>query len=515
MHPSTKKLLRENLLGLSMTLVGALCLALSIMLYSNHHIFPGQALAGNPNFSVPSGQGLDGPDIATLEQQNKAYERIAQAVTPAVVSIQSTQVIKVQQSPFADPFFRQFFGNMFPQVPREQREHALGSGVIVSPDGYIVTNNHVIKNARDIQVTLSDKRTFKGKVVGQDPQTDVAVVKIDGSGFATAPLGDSSALHVGDIVMAFGNPFGFDFTVTRGAVSALGRHAPEAGMVASYIQTDASINPGNSGGPLVNVHGQVVGLNTWIVPGQGPGGEGASIGIGFAVPSNTVRHVMDDLVKTGKVTRGFLGVGVNVLTDDLAKQLSVPDTAGALVEDVTPGSPADKAGLKPGDVIRKLDGQTIQDSTQLTATVTNMAPGTSVTLDTLRDGKPQSVRVTLGERPADLSASAGGQGKAPSEGALRGIEVQALTNSIREQLGLPSNVRGVVISQLDPNSPAAQAGLQEGDVIQSINRQPVTSVADFNRLSSQAKGQVLLYVNRQGTGSFIVISPEGGDEGSQ
>lgn len=515
MRPSTKKFLRENLLGLSMTLVGVLCLALSTVLYLNQHGFPGSALAGNPNFNVPSGQGLDGPDIATLEQQNKAYERIAQAVTPAVVSIQSTQVIKVQQSPFfADPFFRQFFGNMFPQVPREQREHALGSGVIVSPDGYIVTNNHVIKNARDIQVTLSDKRTFKGKVVGQDPQTDVAVVKIDGSGLTTAPLGDSSGLHVGDIVMAFGNPFGFDFTVTRGAVSALGRRAPEAGMVASYIQTDASINPGNSGGPLVNVHGQVVGLNTWIVPGQGPGGEGASIGIGFAVPSNTVRHVMDDLVKTGKVTRGYLGVGVNVLTDDLAKQLGVPDTAGALVEDVTPGGPAEKAGLKPGDVIRKLDGQTIQDSTQLTATVTNMPPGTSVTLDILRDGKPQSVRLTLSERPADLSASAA-PGGGPSEGALRGIEVQALTPGIREQLGLPSSVRGVVISQLDRNSPAAQAGLQEGDIIQTINRQPVNSVAEFNRLARQAKGQVLLYVNRQGTASFVVISPEGGDEGGQ
>ncbi len=224
---------------------------------------------------------------------------------------------------------------------------------------------------------------------------------------------------------------------------------------------------------------------------------------------------MDDLVKTGKVTRGYMGVGVNVLTDDLAKQLGVPDTAGALVEDVTPGGPAEKAGLKPFDVIRKLDGQTIQDSTQLTATVTNMAPGTSITLDILRDGKPQSVRLTLAERPADLSASAGGQGKAPSEGALRGIEVQALTPSIREQLGLPSNVRGVVISQLDPNSPAAQAQLQEGDVIQSISRQPVTTVAEFNRLAREAKGKVLLYVNRQGSGFIVVISPEGGDESGQ
>ena len=320
MQPSTKRFLRENLLGLSMTLVGVLCLALSTILYLNQRGFTGSALAGNPNFAAANGPGLDGPEIATLEQQNKAYERIAHAVTPAIVSIQSTQVVKVQQSPFLnDPMFRQFFGNMFPNIPREQREHALGSGVIVSPDGYIVTDNHVVKNASDIEVALADKRTFKGKVIGQDPQTDVAVIKIDGHGLETAPLGDSGNLQVGDIVMAFGNPFGFDFTVTRGAVSALGRPAPDQGMLSTYIQTDAAINPGNSGGPLVNVHGQVVGINTWIVPGQGPGGEGASIGIGFAVPSNTVRNVMESLVKTGKVTRGYLGVQVGDLTEEVAQ----------------------------------------------------------------------------------------------------------------------------------------------------------------------------------------------------
>lgn len=512
MHPSTKKLLRENLLGLSMTLVGVLCLALSIMLYSNHHVFPGQALAGNPNFSVPSGQGLDGPDIATLEQQNKAYERIAQAVTPAVVSIQSTQVVKIQQSPFLnDPFFRQFFGNMFPNIPREQREHALGSGVIVSPDGYIVTNNHVVRNASQIDVALSDKRKFRGKVVGQDPQTDVAVIKIDGHDLKTATLGDSGNLQVGDIVMAFGNPFGFDFTVTRGAVSALGRPAPEANMLASYIQTDAAINPGNSGGPLVDVHGQVVGINTWIVPGQGPGGEGASIGIGFAVPSNTVRNVMESLVKTGKVTRGYLGVYGGDLTEDLARQFNVHEKTGAFVQDVTPDGPADKAGLKPGDVIEKINGKPVASFRELTDIVTTMSPDTVITLDVIRDGKPMALRLTLAERPADLNAREGGPSEVPQSGALAGILVQNLTPSIREQLGLRSNVRGVVIAQLDPNSPAAQAGIQEGDVIEGINRQPVNSTADFNRLAREAKGNVLLRINRQGQSSFVVISPEGGE----
>jgi Do/DeqQ family serine protease len=354
-----KRFLRENLGGLSLTLIGLLTLGLSLMLYQGNHLFPGFALA--------QGKGLDGPDIDVLERQNQAYERIAKTVTPAIVAIQSTQVIKVQQSPFMnDPFFGRLFGNMFPQVPREQREHALGSGVILSPEGYIVTNNHVVAKATEISVTLSDKRTFKGKVVGADPQTDVAVIKIDGSNLPTAPFGDSDQLKVGDTVMAFGNPFGQYFTVTRGSVSALGRSGNRIegqNGIEDFIQTDAAINPGNSGGALVNIHGQVVGINTAILSGNsGPGGEGGSVGIGFAIPSNMAKHVMEDLVKTGKVSRGYLGVSIRDLDDGLAKQFKVPDTAGALAEDVTPGGPADKAGLKAGDIIRKLNGQAIPDA---------------------------------------------------------------------------------------------------------------------------------------------------------
>ncbi len=501
-----KRFLRENLGGLSLTLIGILTLGLSLMLYQGNHLFPGFALA--------QGKGLDGPDIDVLERQNQAYERIAKAVTPAIVAIQSTQVIKVQQSPFMnDPFFRQFFGNMFPQVPREQREHALGSGVIVSPEGYIVTNNHVVAKATEISVTLSDKRTFKGKVVGADPQTDVAVVKIDGSGLPTAPFGNSDQLKVGDTVMAFGNPFGQYFTVTRGSVSALGRSGGQIEDIQNFIQTDAAINPGNSGGALVNVHGQVVGINTAILSGNsGPGGEGGSVGIGFAIPSNMAKHVMEDLVKTGKVSRGYLGVSIRDLDEGLAKQFKVPDAAGALAEDVTPGGPADKAGLKTGDVIRKLNGQVIGEAGQLTLQVTNLSPGSVATLDILRDGQPMTLKVTLGERPSDLSARAGGG--SVQQGTLRGIAVENLTPSIRDQLGLPSNVTGVVIAQVDPNSPAGQYGLQEGDVIESINRQPVRNVGDFNKLAAQAKGQTLLRINRQGNGLFVVISPdEGGGDG--
>ncbi|MGB7593715.1 MAG: DegQ family serine endoprotease [Terriglobia bacterium] len=509
MRANTKQFLRENLFGLSLTFIGVVCLALSGLLYEGHRVFP--------QFALAEGSGLDGPEIDALERQNKAYERIAESVTPAIVAIQSTQVIKVQQSPFMmDPFFRQFFGNMLPQfgVPREQREHALGSGVIVSADGYIVTNNHVVSKATQIEVLLSDKRTFKGKVMGADPQSDIAVIKIDAQNLPVVPFGDSGQMKVGDTVMAFGNPFGQYFTVTRGSVSALGRSLSDPDKFEDFIQTDAAINPGNSGGALVNVRGQVIGINTAIVSGNsGPGGEGSFIGIGFAIPSNTAKHVMEDLIKTGKVSRGYLGVSITSLREDLAKQFKVPDTSGALVNDVTPGGPADKAGIKNGDVIRKLDGKTVGDSGQLTAMVTNMNPGTEVTLDILRDGKPTTIHLTLGERPANLSVTPG-VGKAPSEGALRGITVQNLTPDVRDQLGLPPSVRGVVISELDPSSPAAQGGLQPGDVIETINRHPVNSVADFNRLAAEAKGQTLLRINRQGNGIFVVISP-GDSEGDE
>jgi len=511
MRPIDKRFFRDNFLGLSLTLVGVLCLVLSGVSYLNHRQLG--------RFALASGGGLDGADIEMLERQNKAYERIADVVTPAVVSIQSTSVVKVQQSPFSmDPFFRQFFGDMLPQfnVPRQYREHALGSGVIVSPEGYILTNNHVIKNASSIDILLSDKRTFKAKVVGADPQTDVAVLKVNAKDLPTANFGDSNSLHVGDTVMAFGNPFNLSFTVTRGTVSALGRSDYHIEDIQNFIQTDAAINPGNSGGPLVDVRGQVVGINTAILSGNsGPGGEGGSIGIGFAIPVNMAKHVMEEIINNGKVSHGYLGVLPAPVDENFAKEFHAPDTAGALVQDVTAGGPADKAGLNNGDMVRKLNGQAISDDAQLRAMVTEMNPGTLVTLDILRDGKPMTVRVTLGERPTNLAAQGGPRGTSPgpAEGTLKGIEVQSLTPSIREQLQLPENVEGVVITQLEPNSPAAQTGLQPGDVIESINRQPVRNVIEFNRLAAQAKGRTLLRVNRQGQGQYIIINPSGDDGG--
>jgi serine protease Do len=534
MQQRTKRFWRDNFLGISLALIGLLCLALSGTLYFSHHGYPQiTAAAGN-------GAGLAGPDIDTLEHLNKAYEQIARTVTPAVVNISTTQVVKVQGSPFfgMDPFFRQFFGNLpgF-NVPREQREHALGSGVIVSPDGYIVTNNHVVSHATDIKVLLENNKTYKGKLVGADPQTDVAVVKIEAGNLPTAPIGDSSQLEVGDTVMAFGNPFGLNFTVTRGTVSALGRgqgdqlQIEQGGPLAiqNFIQTDAAINPGNSGGPLVNVRGQVVGINTAILSNNsGMGGEGGFMGIGFAIPSNMVQHVMNDLIKTGKVSRGYLGVSIADLTDQMARQFGAPaGTRGAFIQNVEKGGPGEKAGLKAGDIVLAFNGKPVDSAGALTILTTSSNPGATVTLSIMRDGKRQDVRVTLGTRPTGLTVGGGpgqgqgeggeGGGEAPSSGTLRGISVQALTPDIRQQISVPSDIQGVVITQVDPNSAAGQVGLQQGMVIESINRHPVQTVADFSRLAAQAKGDTLLRLYSGNNSVFVVVpaNPDGGDNDEQ
>jgi serine protease Do len=508
MKPSHRRFLRDNLLGISLTLIGLLCMAAVTITYIERR--------GHSRFASAEGKALEGPGIDALRTLNKAYEQIAQSMTPSIVSIQSTQVVKTQMSPFfSDPLFRQFFGPQS-QVPREQREHALGSGVLVSSDGYILTNNHVVRHATSIKVMLSDTRTFDAKVVGADPQTDVAVVKIAGKNLPeAAALGDSSSLRVGDMVMAFGNPFGLNFTVTRGAVSALNRTEGGIEDIQNFIQIDAPINPGNSGGALVNVDGEVVGINTAILSGEGGmGGEGGFIGIGFAIPINMAKHVMEDLIKNGKVTRGYLGASIKSLDEGVAHAFNVPDTSGAIIEDVSPGGPAAQAGLKNGDVVRKYNGQSVGDSGQLIALVTETNPGTTVKLDILRNGEPMTIRVMLGERPADLNVHAG-LGTAPSQGTLQGITVQALTPETRQQFGLPPDQQGVVISNLDPSCPAAQAGLQPGDVIEEINRHRVSSVGDFQRLAAEAKGDTLLRINRQGNGAFIVVSPNGDGEDNQ
>jgi serine protease Do len=484
--------------GRSLIIISSVALALLATLYFTRH--------SRAHFAFAATKGLDGNDIQMLEAQNKAYERVIKATAPAIVYIRTEQVIKAEQSPLLkDPLFRQFFGNALPQMPKDLRQHSLGTGVLFDPDGYIITNNHVIDKANTMEIMLTDKRTFKAKLVGADSDLDIAVIKIDAKNLPVVPLGDSSSLQVGDTVMAFGNPFGLNFTVTRGTVSALGRSQFNIEPLQDFIQTDAPINPGNSGGALVNVKGEVVGINTAILS---PGGEnGGSVGVGFAIPMNMAKRSVESLIKTGKVTRGYLGVTVGPVTSELAEQFKAPDTSGALVQDVTPGAPADKAGLKPGDVIRKFDGRTVNDSSDLPALAASAPPGTPVTLEVLRNGQTLEKKITVEQRPSDLSYAAGAK-KPPTEGPLRGIAVQNLTPPLRQQLGISLDVRGVVVTAVAPDSAAAQY-LEQGDVILSIDHHDVTSVTDFNKFASEAKGKALLRIVHQGQAVFVVISAEG------
>jgi serine protease Do len=432
------------------------------------------------------------------------FAPMLQPLLPAVVSITSSRIVKVpqQQIPFFnDPFFQQFFGKL-PRGPQEERERGLGSGVIVSPDGYVLTNNHVIEKATDIKVILQDKRRFTGKVIGADPKTDIAVVKIDASGLPTIALGDSSKIRVGDYAFAIGNPFGVGETATMGIISATGRNGLDIEDYEDFIQTDAAINPGNSGGALLNARGELVGINTAILSG----GSGGNQGIGFAIPVNMAKHVMDEILKHGKVVRGYIGVGIQEVTPDLAKAFNVPAEKGALVGNVDPNSPGAKAGLQRGDVITELNGQPIAGPNDLRLQVGSMTPGTTVHLKVNRNGQTRDVSLTLGEAPAGK----GGTGAPSTEenGAMRGVQVEDLTSAIRQELGLGSEVKGVVVTQVPDGSPAQDAGLQRGDVIEQVNRQPANSVSEYERLIGQAgKQSIVLLVNRGGATTFVVVEP--------
>jgi serine protease Do len=375
----------------------------------------------------------------------------------------------------------------------------MGSGVIVSPDGYIITNNHVVEGANELTVTLPDKRDFKGKVVGTDPKTDLAVVKIDASGLPHVRWGDSSKLQVGEYVLAVGNPFGLNSTVTLGIVSALGRGRMGITQYEDFIQTDAAINPGNSGGALVNTAGELVGINTAIISQTG-----GYQGVGFAVPATMAQPVFESLVKTGKVVRGYLGVGIQDLTQDLAKSFGVKSAKGALVGNVAEDSPAERAGLMQGDVIVAYQGKPIEDPGALQRDVTRTAVGTKALLKIIRDGHEQELTVTIGEQ----SEAAKVASTDPSmENALAGMEVQNLDRQIARELGLSGKVQGVVVIDLEPDSQAERAGLAPGDVIQQINRHPVKSVKDYEKIAAGLKKdqQALLLINRRGAALFITV----------
>jgi serine protease Do len=445
--------------------------------------------------------------VVSRSEASRGYASVVKRVLPAVVNISSSKVVKndmgaMRGSQGVDPFFRQFFGDDFSRkfdVPKERREKSLGSGVIVSPEGYILTNNHVVEGATEVTVTLHDKRELKARVVGTDPRTDVAVLKIEGSNFPVLSLADSSKVEAGDVVLAVGDPFGVGQTVTMGIVSATGRGGLGIEQVEDFIQIDAPINPGNSGGALVDDEGHLIGINTAIV-----GNSGGSQGIGFAVPINMARHDMDQILEHGKVERAYLGILPQDVTPAMAKAFHTGDSNGALVGDVTPNSPASRANLKNGDIILDINGQPISDANQLRLKIGIMEPNTNVNLKVLRDGKTQEVAVQLGEFPSKEEQAAVGE---HSESGLEGVSVSSLTPETAQQLKLPETTKGVVVDEVSPASRAAEAGLQSGDVIQEVNHQAVKTVKDFSQAVSASKkdAPVLLLVDREGSTMFLAV----------
>jgi serine protease Do len=455
---------------------------------------------------------VDTAHAAAIEQGPLvSFAPVVKRAMPAVVNISSSKVVKqeVPRGMFDDPFFRQFFGDRMPNTqPRSQRETALGSGVVVSPEGYIITNNHVVDGATDVKVEFSDKEKYAAKIVGTDKYTDIAVLKINKTGLTALPFADSSRVQVGDVVLAIGEPFGLGGTVTMGIVSAKGRNL--GGTIERYedfIQTDAAINHGNSGGALIDSRGELIGINTAILSGGG-GNEG----IGFAIPANLARNMMDQILKKGKVTRGFMGILPQELTPDMAKEFNVPNGKGVLIAQVTPDTPASKAGLKTGDVITEIDGKPVEDVNEFRLVVANFSPGTTIHLKVFRGGQTLEVPVTLIEYNLEANNGTGGGEQQPNgggeKGAMKGVSVQAITPDVRRQLELPEGATGIVITDVDEDSPAAAVGLRPGLVIVQVNHRPVNNVDEFNKAvrAGASKDSTLLLV-RQGQATQFVIVP--------
>jgi serine protease Do len=444
------------------------------------------------------------------------FAPVVKRAMPAVVNISSSKVVRSQQMPpgmLDDPFFRQFFGGRTPQQqqPRSQRETSLGSGVVVSSDGYILTNNHVVDGATDVKVSFNDKSEYPAKVVGTDKYADIAVLKVNRTGLTSLAFADSSKAQVGDVVLAMGEPFGLRGTVTMGIISATGRSLNgQIERFENFIQTDAAINQGNSGGALIDTRGDLVGINTAILSGE----TGGNQGIGFAIPANLAHSEMDQIMKHGKVTRGYMGILPQELTPELAKQFGMPNSHGVAIAQVESDSPAQRGGLKVGDVITAINGNPVEDVNAFRLEVAGFAPGTTVHLKVARSGQNLDLPVTLGDATPNLEAEGkrGDRGNNAPEGgekgALNGLSVQALTPDLRRELQLPEGTTGVVITDVDSDSPAAAAGLDQGVVIVQVNHKPVNTVAEFNRAvrDGASKDSTLLLV-RQGGGTRFVVVP--------
>ncbi|TDI87109.1 MAG: Do family serine endopeptidase [Caldithrix sp.] len=440
-----------------------------------------------------------------LEATSRAFVAIAKRVIPTVVAITSEKTVKVRD-PFSnffhnDDFFRRFFRQ--PRGEQEYKQRGLGSGVIVSPDGYIMTNYHVIKDADEINVRI-DRKAFKAEVVGTDPATDLAIVKIDEKNLPAILFGDSDKLEVGELVLAVGSPFDLrlQHTVTSGIISAKGRTLNLSGELTyqDFIQTDAAINPGNSGGALVNIHGELIGINTAIYAGN----TGGNVGIGFAVPINLAKHVMDDLIEHGEVVRGYLGVFISTLDEELGEALKIGDNEGAVVTQVVEGTPADKAGLKKYDVIREVDGRKITDSQALTNLVASYRPGDKIDLNVVRDGKEKMIRVELQKRPNSATNSRPALPQDDDVLSKLGLHVSNLTDELASKYGYEEE-QGIIVHDVGENSVAAEKGMRVGDLIIEIDRQKVRSVREFEKIVDDFEaGQVVLFQVKRGRSSHFI-----------
>src|ERR1700692_3186118 len=480
--------------------------------------------------AAPAAAALDDNSVSALLSLDHAMETLAARVTPAVVNVTVASKSSGQQNASAEegmpdmqqffgpnsPFGEQFgeqFGRQFrrqfkgPSQPENRMEHGLGSGVIISPDGYIVTNNHVIDGAVDIRVTMSNREVMSAKLIGADPLTDLAVIKVDGHNLPSVPWGRPTRLHPGQTRLAFGNPYGYRFTVTRGIVSALNRPNPDPSdrrKPGEFIQTDAAINPGNSGGALVDAHGELIGINTFLISSSG-----SFSGMGFAIPTQIVQPIVDTLIRDGKVTHAFIGVQISDVTPDNAKFFHMNKAQGALISEVQSDAPGAKAGLRTGDVITEVNGKPVNDAGQLQMIVAQKRPGDTLQLQVMRDSKTENISVTLetlgGPKGSEVAGSEHGKGR-------WGLSLGELPPDVRNELQLRGSVQGAVVEDVQPGSPADNAGLQRGDVITEVNRQPAKSASDAAQvLSSVPKGQdALVLVWSQGGSTFRVLHPAQG-----
>lgn len=461
-------------------------------------------------FGAPlSALAEDDHSIATLRQMGKAFATIAEKASPAVVGVEAEKKVASgpgsreysfgdPRSPFDDDLFKYFFG---PRTPRryeqpESRQVARGSGFVISRDGYILTNNHVVGDAVKVTVSLDDGQKHAAKIIGADPETDVAVIKIDKENLPYVELADSDALEVGEWVIAIGNPFGLSHTVTAGIVSAKGRSGMRIANYEDFIQTDAAINFGNSGGPLLNLDGRAVGINTAII---GPGG---NVGIGLAIPSNMAKDIYRQLKESGTVVRGFLGVGIEDVTPENAEFFDLDEAKGVLITQVTEDSAAEKAGMKRGDVVVTFEGEPVDSANDFRNRVAMYKPGTKVELVFLRDGRPKTLKVTLGERPTGLAS-----GRVQTESRDRlGITVQTLTDELAQRLGY-EGLSGVVVTEVEPGSEAADKGIQRGSLIREVDRKEIGNVREFNQAieKAQERGKALLLVRYEDFDRYVVV----------